>query len=72
MTEELYSDGLFDVEPRAITPGDYCIAQTIWGDERGTVLGVLAGEPALVRMAMENGDEIAISAARIQLVVDEA
>lgn len=72
MTEELYSDGLFaEPERREVLPGDYCIVQTIWGDERGTVLGVLAGEHPLVRMAMENGDEIAVGYARL-LPVDEA
>lgn len=69
MNEDQYSDGLFaPPEQREILPGDYCIVQTIWGDERGTVLGVLSGEPAMVRMAMENGDEIAISYARLRPV----
>jgi len=59
------TDGLFDMEPAPLHPGDKVQVQTIWGNETGTVTGVTRedGYP-MVELDMENGDTITIEVAR--------
>jgi len=59
------TDGLFDMEPAPLHPGDKVTVQTMWGIEAGTVTGVTHedGFP-MVELDLENGDTITIDVAR--------
>lgn len=62
------SDGLFEIEPTPISPGDRVRVQTIYGNELGIVEQVFAdaeGYP-MVTVRTRSGDKISLGIARAE------